>query len=29
MWKELNTVMAGVLTNTTLADLVNQNKEKK
>ncbi len=29
MWKELNTVMTGVLTNTTLADLANQKKEKK
>jgi Rrf2 family cysteine metabolism transcriptional repressor len=29
MWKELNTAMAGVLTNMTLADLTNQNKEKK
>jgi Rrf2 family cysteine metabolism transcriptional repressor len=29
MWKELNTAMAGVLTNTTLADLANQNKKKK
>jgi DNA-binding IscR family transcriptional regulator len=29
MWKELNTAMAGVLTKTTLADLVNENKEKK
>jgi Rrf2 family protein len=29
MWKELNTVMAGVLTNTTLADLTNKKKEKE
>ena len=29
MWKELNNVMAGFLTNTTLADLVDNNKEKK
>jgi Rrf2 family cysteine metabolism transcriptional repressor len=29
IWKELNTAMAGVLTNMTLADLTNNNKEKK